>query len=59
LPARLDISFQTADMAEISTWARGIERTGLRSVAIEGDDPLAMFRSFVAMSYLTRQVEGR
>jgi D-amino peptidase len=59
LPARLDISFQNADMAEISTWARGIDRTGLRSVAIEGDDPLAMFRSFVAMSYLTRQVEGR
>jgi D-amino peptidase len=59
LPARLDISFQNADMAEISTWARGIERTGLRSVVIEGDDPLAMFRSFVAMSYLTRQVEGR
>ena len=47
------------------TWRRsprgraGIERTGLRTVAIEGDDPLAMFRSFVAMSYLTRQVEGR
>ena len=59
LPARLDISFHNADMAEISTWARGIERTGLSTVAIEGEDPLSMFRSFVAMTYLTRQVEGR
>ena len=26
---------------------------------IGGDDPLAMFRSFVALTYITRQSEGR
>jgi hypothetical protein len=28
-------------------------------VSIHGDDPLAMFRSFVAVTYITRVAEGR
>jgi hypothetical protein len=28
-------------------------------VTIGGDDPMAMFRSFVAVTYITRQSEGR
>jgi hypothetical protein len=28
-------------------------------VTIGGDDPTAMFRSFVAVTYITRQSEGR
>lgn len=59
LPARLEVWFQTADLAEISTWIKGVERTGRRAVAIEGDDPLAMYRAFVGTSYLTRVAEGR
>jgi D-amino peptidase len=59
LPARLEVWFQTADLAEISTWIKGVERTGRRSVAIEGDDPLAMYRAFVGTTYLTRVAEGR
>ena len=59
LPARLDVSLQTADMAEMATWIRGVERTDLRTVTIEGDDPLALFRSFVGVVYLTRVAEGR
>ena len=50
---------QTADMAEVASWVRGAERTGLRTVRISGEDPLAMFRSFVAVTYITRVAEGR
>ncbi len=59
LPARLEVSMQTADMAEMATWVRGVERSGLRTVLIEGDDPLRLFRSFVGVVYLTRVAEGR
>jgi D-amino peptidase len=58
-PARLDIEVQTADMAQVASWVKGAERTGTRAVAIEGDDPLAVFRSFVALTYITRVAEGR
>jgi D-amino peptidase len=59
LPAALEVHLQTADMAEVASWVRGAERTGVRTVTIGGDDPLAMFRSFVAVIYITRQSEGR
>ena len=59
LPARLDVETQTADMAEVASWVRGVERTGTRCVRIEGDDPLQIYRSFVAVTYITRVSEGR
>jgi D-amino peptidase len=59
LPARLDVDMQTADMAGVASWVKGVERTGTRSVCIEGDDPLAVFRSFVGITYITRVAEGR
>jgi D-amino peptidase len=59
LPARLDVETQTADMAQVASWVRGVERTGTRCVRIEGDDPLALYRSFVAVTYITRVSEGR
>ena len=59
LPATLEVHLQTADMAEVASWVRGAERTGVRTVTIGGDDPMAMFRSFVAVTYITRQSEGR
>jgi D-amino peptidase len=59
LPAILEVQLQTADMAEVASWVRGAERTGVRAVSIHGDDPLAMFRSFVAVTYITRVAEGR
>jgi D-amino peptidase len=58
-PARLDIEVQTADMAQVGSWVKGAERTGTRTIAIEEDDPLAVFRSFVALTYITRVAEGR
>jgi D-amino peptidase len=59
LPATLEVHVQTADMAEVASWVRGAERTGVRTVSIRGDDPLAMFGSFVAVTYITRMAEGR
>jgi D-amino peptidase len=59
LPATLEVQLQTADMAEVASWVRGAERTGVRAVRIGGEDPLAMFRSFVAVTYITRVSEGR
>jgi D-amino peptidase len=58
-PAVLEVHMQTADMAEVASWVRGVERTGTRAVRISGEDPLAMFRSFVALTYITRVSEGR
>ena len=58
-PAALDLAFQTGDMAEVATWARGVERTGERTVRIAGDDLLGVYSSFVAVTYITRQAGGR
>jgi D-amino peptidase len=59
LPARLEVELQTADMAHVATWVKGVERSGSRSVRIEGDDPLEVYRSFVGLTYITRVAEGR
>ncbi|HET8603670.1 MAG TPA: M55 family metallopeptidase [Marmoricola sp.] len=59
VPARLDLDLQTADMAEVGSWVKGAERVGTRTVRIESEDLLAMFSSFVAVNYITRQAGGR
>ncbi|MFG2656973.1 M55 family metallopeptidase [Streptomyces sp. NPDC048425] len=58
-PAVLELDVQTSDMAEVATWARGVERCGERTVRIAGDDLLGVFTSFVAVNYITRQAGGR
>lgn len=58
-PATLELDVQTTDMADVATWARGAERAGERTVRIQGEDLLAVFRSFVAVNYITRQAGGR
>ncbi|GAB3577593.1 M55 family metallopeptidase [Leifsonia lichenia] len=58
-PVALDLEFQTGDMAEVATWARGVERTAERAVRIQGGDLLSAFESFVAVNYITRQAGGR
>jgi D-amino peptidase len=50
---------QTADMAQVASWVKGVDRTGTRTVRVEGTDPLAVFRSFVGITYITRVAEGR
>jgi D-amino peptidase len=59
LPARLDVETQTADMAHLASWVKGVERSGTRSVRIQGEDPLEIYRSFVGITYITRVSEGR
>ena len=56
LPATIQITFLTADMAEMATWIRGIERPEARVVTITGDDPLQLFRTFVTIVALTRSI---
>ncbi len=58
LPARLDVEFQTADMAHVASWVKGVEQAGTATVRISGDDPLEVYRSFVGITYITRVSEG-
>jgi D-amino peptidase len=58
-PATLEVHFATADMADVASWVKGVERSGTRSVRISGDDGAAMYSSFVAVTYITRQAGGR
>jgi D-amino peptidase len=59
LPATIELTFLTSDMADMATWIRGVERAGVRSVTITDDEPLRLFRCFVTVVALTRSiVEG-
>lgn len=59
LPATLTMSFLTADMAEVASWVRGVDRTGLREAQITSQDPIELYERFVGVSYITRQSGGR
>lgn len=54
LPARIDLTLRTTDIAEMATWVRGVERSGARQVAFEDGDPLRLFQKFVTIVALTR-----
>jgi D-amino peptidase len=54
--APLELSVRTTDIAEAAAWVRGVVRTGPRDLRIDGDDPLAVYRSFCAAVMLTRSV---
>jgi D-amino peptidase len=55
-PVRLDVSVRTTDIAEAATWVRGVARVGPRELRIEGDDLLAIYRSFCSAILLTRSI---
>jgi D-amino peptidase len=59
LPATLEITFLTADMAEMATWIGGVKRTGPRTVTATDDEPLRLYRSFVTVIALTRSIVER
>jgi D-amino peptidase len=59
LPATLEVTFLTADMAEMATWVRGVERAGPRSATVTDDDPLRLYRTFVTLVALTRSIVER
>jgi len=50
----LEVDVLTADMAEQAAWVRGVERAADRTVLIDTSDPLAAYRSFVAVIAITR-----
>ncbi|MBO0828170.1 MAG: M55 family metallopeptidase [Streptosporangiales bacterium] len=58
-PATLEVELQTADMAEVAGWVKGVERSGTRRVRIEGGSGSEVYRAFVALTYITRQAGGR
>lgn len=65
LPAdlTLDVELQTADLAAVASWVKGVERSGTRTVRVTGAGPdpdgLAVYDAFVALTYITRQADGR
>jgi D-amino peptidase len=56
LPATLEVGFRNADLAEMASWLRGVERIGTSTVSMTDDDPLRLYRTFVTAVYLTRGV---
>jgi D-amino peptidase len=59
LPATLEVTFLNADMAEMSTWIRDVQRSGPRTVTAADDDPLRLYRTFVTIVALTRSLVER
>ena len=57
-PIQIEVTFLTADMAEMSAWLHGVRLVEDRSrtVVLEGNDPLALFRTFVTIVALTRSL---
>jgi D-amino peptidase len=56
LPATIEVEFLSPDMAEQAAWLREVTRTDARAVSLRGDDPLALFQTFIALVYLTRSL---
>lgn len=55
-PTTIELTFLTADMAEMSGWVRGVELVpgATRTVRFSGSDMLDLFRTFVTLVMLTR-----
>lgn len=56
VPAILEVSFLFEDMANMARWIDGVQRVGPRTVSLESSDTLSLFRRFVAIIYLTRNL---
>jgi D-amino peptidase len=59
LPATLEATFLTSDMAEMATWIHGVHRVSPRTVTMTDDDPLRLYRTFVTIIALTRSIVER
>jgi D-amino peptidase len=55
-PSTLEVTWRTADLAEMATWIRGIERTSARTTRVSDTDHLRLFRSFITAVQLTRGI---
>jgi D-amino peptidase len=56
LPATLELTFLTADMAEMATWIGGVQRGDTRVASVTDDDPLRPYQTFVTIIALTRSI---
>jgi D-amino peptidase len=56
MPATIEIEFTSPDMAEQATWVRGVRRLDNRTVALDDDDPLRLYRAFITLVFLTRSL---
>ncbi|WP_329586940.1 M55 family metallopeptidase [Kitasatospora sp. NBC_01250] len=54
LPATLTVRFRNADLAEQATWISGTERVDALTVTLTDEDPVRLYRAFVAVVVLTR-----
>ncbi|HEY0535019.1 MAG TPA: M55 family metallopeptidase [Actinoplanes sp.] len=55
-PSTLEVTWRTADMAEMATWIRGIERVSSRVTRSADTDRLRLFRTFITSVLLTRGI---
>ncbi|HKS70605.1 MAG TPA: M55 family metallopeptidase [Ktedonobacterales bacterium] len=57
-PTELEVTFLTADMAEMASWVRGVEVVAERprTIRYAGEQPLDIFKTFVTIVYLTRSL---
>jgi D-amino peptidase len=53
-PGVLEVSVRTVDIAETASWVRGVTRAGPRELRIQGENPLATYRSFVGALLISR-----
>lgn len=62
-PLEVEVDLQTADMAVVAAWVKGVEQVGPRTVRVTGagerPDGRAVYDAFVALTYITRQAGGR
>lgn len=56
LPATLTISFRNADLAEMATWINGVSRSAATEVSVTDEDPIRLYRAFVHVVLLTRDL---
>ena len=58
LPTTVELTFLTADMAEMSAWVRGVELVpgAARTVRFTGENLLELFQTFVTLVMLTRSL---
>jgi D-amino peptidase len=50
------VTFHNGDLAEMATWVTGVKRVDARTVTIAGEDPIALFRTFITVVLLTRAI---
>lgn len=56
LPATLEVTVRTADLAELACRIVGVQRAGTLDVRITDADPVELYRTFVTVVLLARAI---